>query len=82
MILVPAHGPGTSRNTGARSASYLFEAPQWGCPWRVPPTSVAGLVRCGDFVCVDTVTHASRSPCRLYFDEVLGRCPGAVLCLR
>ena len=31
----------------ARSASYPFEAPRWGCPWRVPPASVLGCVRCG-----------------------------------
>ena len=31
----------------ARSASYPFWAPPWGCPWRVPPASVLGCVRCG-----------------------------------
>ena len=31
----------------ARSASYPFGAPRWGCPWRVPPASVLGCVRCG-----------------------------------
>ena len=31
----------------ARSASYPFGAPRWGCPWRVPPVSVLGCVRCG-----------------------------------
>ena len=31
----------------ARSASYRFGAPRWGCPWRVPPASVLGCVRCG-----------------------------------
>ena len=31
----------------ARSASYPFGAPRWGCPWRVPPASVVGCVRCG-----------------------------------
>ena len=30
----------------ACSASYLFGAPRWGCPWRVPPASVLGCVRC------------------------------------
>ena len=30
----------------ARSASYPFRAPRWGCPWRVPPASVLGCVRC------------------------------------
>ena len=24
-----------------------FGAPRWGCPWRVPPASVLGCVRCG-----------------------------------
>ena len=31
----------------ARSASYPFGAPRWGCPWRVPPAPVLGCVRCG-----------------------------------
>ena len=31
----------------ARSASYPFRAPRWGCCWRVPPASVLGCVRCG-----------------------------------
>ena len=31
----------------ARSASYPFGAPRWGCPWRVPLASVLGCVRCG-----------------------------------
>ena len=31
----------------ARSASYPFGAPGWGCPWRVAPASVLGCVRCG-----------------------------------
>ena len=30
----------------ARSAWYPFGAPRWGCPWRVPPASVLGCVRC------------------------------------
>ena len=30
----------------ARSASYQFGAPLWGCPWRVLPASVVGCVRC------------------------------------
>ena len=34
----------------ARSASYLFGAPRWGCPWRVPPASVLGCVRCGGWL--------------------------------
>ena len=31
----------------ARSALYLFGALRWGCPWRVPPASILGRVRCG-----------------------------------
>ena len=31
----------------ARSASYPLGASRWGCPWRVPPASVFGCVRCG-----------------------------------
>ena len=31
----------------ARSTWYPFGAPRWGCPWRVPPASVLGCVRCG-----------------------------------
>ena len=31
----------------ARSASYPFVAPRWGCPWRVPPASVLGCLGCG-----------------------------------
>ena len=31
----------------ARSASYPFGAPRWGCLWRVPPAFVLGCLRCG-----------------------------------
>ena len=31
----------------ARSGSYPFRAPRWGCPWRVPPASVLRSVRGG-----------------------------------
>ena len=31
----------------ARFTSYPFGAPRWCCPWRVPPASVLGCVRCG-----------------------------------
>ena len=48
----------------ARSASYLFGARRWGCPWRVPPASVLGCVRCGGLACVDPVTDASGFPYR------------------
>ena len=37
----------------AHSASYPFGAPRWGS-WRVPPASISGCVRCGDFACVWT----------------------------
>ena len=62
----------------ARSASYPFGAPRWGCPWRVPPASVLGCVRCGDLACVDPVTDASGFRYRPSFDRGLGRCSGAV----
>ena len=35
------------RGRWARSASYPFGAPRWGCPWRVPLALVLGCVRCG-----------------------------------
>ena len=56
----------------ARSASYPFEAPRWGFPWRVPPSSVLGCVRCGGLVCVDPVTDASGFPYRPSCDGGLG----------
>ena len=39
--------PPLIRGRWARSASYPFGAARWGCPWRVPPASVLGCVRCG-----------------------------------
>ena len=39
--------PPPRRGRWARSASYPFGAPRWGCPWRVPPALVLGCVRCG-----------------------------------
>ena len=66
----------------ARSASYPFGAPRWGCPWRVPPASVLGCVRCSGLACVDPVTDASGFPYRPSFDGGLGRCTGAVSCGR
>ena len=64
----------------AHSASYPFGAPRWSCPWRVPPASVLGCVRCGGLACVDPVTDASGFPYRPSFDGGLGRCTGAVSC--
>ena len=66
----------------ARSASYPFGAPQWGCPWRIPPASVLGCVRCGGLACVDPVTDASGFPNRPSCDWGLGRCTTAVSCGR
>ena len=66
----------------ARSTSYPFGAPRWGCPWRVPPASVLGCVRCGGLACVDPVTDASGIPYRLSCDGGLGWCTGAVSCGR
>ena len=31
------------------------------CPWRVPPASVSGFVRCGGFACVDTEGEGTTS---------------------
>ena len=39
--------PRPKRGRWARSASYPFGTPRWGCPWRVPPASVLGCKRCG-----------------------------------
>ena len=75
-LIVPAAGP------WARSASYPFGAPRWGCPWRVPPASVLGCVRCGALVFVDPVTDASGFPYRPSCDGGLGRCTRAVSCGR
>ena len=38
--------PPPRRGPPARSASYLFGASRWACPWWVPPASVVGCVRC------------------------------------
>ena len=66
----------------ARSASYPFGAPRWACPWRVPPASVLGFVRCGGSACVDPLTDASSFPYRPSFDGGLGRCTRAAWCGR
>ena len=62
------------------SASYLFWAPRWGCPWRFPPALVLGCVLCGGLACLDSVTHASGFQYRPSFHGGLGRCTGPVLC--
>ena len=64
----------------ARSASYPFGAPRWGCPWRVPPALVSGGVCCAGLACVDPVTDASGFPYCPSYDGGLGRCTGAVSC--
>ena len=66
----------------ARSALYPFGAPRWGCPWRVPPASVFGCVRCAGLACVDPVTDASGFPYSPSCDGGLGWCTGAVSCGR
>ena len=66
----------------ARSASYPFGAPRWGCPWRVPPASVLGCVRSAGFTCVDPVTDVSGSLYCPSCDGGLVRCTGAVSCGR
>ena len=43
----------------ARSASYLFGTPRWGCPWWVPPASVLGCVLCG---CLHVWTRSLTRP--------------------
>ena len=53
-----------------RSASYPFEALQWGCPWWVPRASVVGCVRCAGSACADLVPDASGFPYRLSFDQL------------
>ena len=62
-----AHGacgwPPPRRRRLARSASYLFAAPQGSYSWRVPPASVLGCMRYSGLDCVDLVTHASAFPC-------------------
>ena len=55
---------------------------RWGCPWRVPPASVLGCVRCDGLACVDPVTDACGFPYRPSCNGGLGRCTGAVLCGR
>ena len=66
----------------ARSASYPFGAPRWGCPWRVPPASVSGCVRCVGLACVDAVTDTSGCPYLPSFEGGIGQCTGAVSCGR
>ena len=66
----------------ARSATYPFRAPLWGCPWRVPPASVLGYLRCDGSMYVDPDTHTSRFPYRQSSDGGLCRCTGAVMCGR
>ena len=39
--------------------SYPFGAPQWACPWQVPPASVLDSVRCDEVACLDPLTDAS-----------------------
>ena len=64
----------------ARSASYPFGAPRWGCPRQVPPASVLGCERCSGSACVDLETDASGFPYRPSFDGGLGRYAGAASC--
>ena len=63
----------------ARSASYLFGAPRWGCPRQVPLASVLGCERCSGSACVDLDTDVSGFPYRPSFDGGLGRYTGAAL---
>ena len=63
----------------ARSASYPFRAPRWGCPWRVPLALVLGCVRCGGWrVWTRSRTRpVSRTVCRSTGDS-----PGALQLFR
>ena len=57
----------------ARSASYLFGAPRWGCPWRVPPASVLGCVRCGGWrVWTRSLTRPVSRTVRLWTGDSAG----------
>ena len=58
--------PPPRRGRWARSASYPFGAPRWGCPWRVPPALVFGWVRCDGWrVWTRSLTSpVSRTVCR------------------
>ena len=80
--LCPCPAPLPRQGRWARWASYPFTAPRWGCPWRVPPASVLGCVRCGGSACVDLVTDTSGFLYRPPFDGGLGRCTWAVSCGR
>ena len=66
----------------APSASNPFRALQWDCPWRVPPASVLGCVRCGGLAHVNPVTDTSAFSYHSSFDGRLGRCTGAASCGR
>ena len=49
--------PPPRQGRAAPSALYPFGAPRWGCPWRVPPSSVLDCVRCGGWrVCTQSLT--------------------------
>ena len=50
--------PPPRQGTWAHSTWYPFGAPRWGCPWRVPPASVLGCIRCvGWRVRTRSLTH-------------------------
>ena len=67
------HSPMPRQRRWARSVSYPFGTLRWGCPWRVPPASVLGCVRCGGSPCVDPVSDASGFPYLPSFNGGLGR---------
>ena len=66
----------------ARSASYPFRAPRWGCTWRIPPALVLGCLRCGELACADPVTRASSYPNNPSLDIGVSWCTGVVSCAR
>ena len=57
----------------ARSASYPLGAPRWGCPWRVPPVSILGCVRCRRVrVWTRSLTHPVSCTVRLAMGDSAG----------
>ena len=76
------HWPLPRGGRWARSASYSFGAPLWGCPRQVPPMLVLGCVRCGGFALLGPDAHTSGFPYRPSVNGVLGSCNGAVSCGR
>ena len=57
----------------ARSPSYPFGAPRWGCLWRVPPASILSCMRCGGWrVCTRSLTRRVSRTVRLSTGDSAG----------